>query len=93
MRRIRGNEISMVFQEPMASLSPVYTVANQLVEAIQVHLPMSKEDAWKRGIQLLERVGIPRPERTMEQLSVPAVRRHVPAGDDRHRACPASRDC
>ena len=66
MRTIRGNEISMVFQEPMASLSPVYTVANQLVEAIQVHLPMSKNDAWKRGIQLLERVGIPRPERTME---------------------------
>ncbi|MEQ7127145.1 ABC transporter ATP-binding protein [Actinopolymorpha sp. B11F2] len=65
MRKIRGNEISMVFQEPMASLSPVYTVANQLVEAIQVHLPLSKEEAWKRGIGLLERVGIPRPERTM----------------------------
>jgi peptide/nickel transport system ATP-binding protein len=65
MRRIRGNEISMVFQEPMASLSPVYTVANQLVEAIQVHLQLGKEEAWKRGIQLLERVGIPRPERTM----------------------------
>jgi peptide/nickel transport system ATP-binding protein len=65
MRKIRGNEISMVFQEPMASLSPVYTVANQLVEAIQVHLRLSKEEAWKRGIQLLERVGIPRPERTM----------------------------
>jgi peptide/nickel transport system ATP-binding protein len=65
MREIRGNEISMVFQEPMASLSPVYTVANQLVEAIQVHLPLKKEEAWKRGVGLLERVGIPRPERTM----------------------------
>ncbi|HEY8458692.1 MAG TPA: ABC transporter ATP-binding protein [Actinopolymorphaceae bacterium] len=66
MRQIRGNEISMVFQEPMASLSPVYTVANQLVEAIQVHLPMSRDEAWQHGLALLERVGIPRPARVMD---------------------------
>jgi peptide/nickel transport system ATP-binding protein len=66
LRGIRGNEISMVFQEPMASLSPMYTVANQMTEAIRVHQPMSKEEAYQRGIELLGRVGIPRPEQTME---------------------------
>jgi peptide/nickel transport system ATP-binding protein len=66
MRGIRGNEISMVFQEPMASLSPMYTVANQMTEAIRVHQPMSKEEAYQRGVELLGRVGIPRPEQTME---------------------------
>jgi peptide/nickel transport system ATP-binding protein len=68
MRRVRGNEIAMVFQEPMASLSPVYTVANQLTEAIRVHQPVSKEEAWRRGVQLLERVGIPRPVQTMNSF-------------------------
>ena len=65
MRRIRGNEIAMIFQEPMASMSPVYTVANQLTEAIMAHLPMTKSEAWRRGVQLLERVGIPRPAHAM----------------------------
>ncbi len=66
LRDIRGGEIAMIFQEPMSSLSPMYTVGNQLSQAIQLHLPLGKKDAWARGQELLQRVGIPRPERTME---------------------------
>ena len=66
LRRIRGNEISMVFQEPMASLSPMYTVAEQLVEAIKLHRRMSKRDAFRLGVELLTRVGIPRAEQRMD---------------------------
>ncbi|MFC7619915.1 ABC transporter ATP-binding protein [Microlunatus sp. GCM10028923] len=66
LRGIRGGEIAMVFQEPMASLSPMYTVGNQLVEAIRVHLDLTEEEASRRGVELLGRVGIPRPERIME---------------------------
>jgi peptide/nickel transport system ATP-binding protein len=66
LRKIRGAEIAMVFQEPMASLSPMYTVGNQITEAIRLHLPLSKEEAWQRGLELLEHVGIPRAPRTME---------------------------
>ncbi|WP_152360864.1 ABC transporter ATP-binding protein [Microlunatus speluncae] len=66
LRKIRGGEIAMVFQEPMASLSPMYTVGNQLVEAIRVHLSLTEAEAWQRGLELLGHVGIPRPQRTME---------------------------
>ncbi len=65
LRQIRGNDISMIFQEPMASLSPMYTVAAQLTEAIRLHMPMSKQEAFDRGVSLLKRVGIPRPEQRM----------------------------
>ncbi|GAA2093738.1 ABC transporter ATP-binding protein [Microlunatus panaciterrae] len=66
LRNIRGAQIAMVFQEPMASLSPMYTVGNQLTEAIRLHLPMSPREARQRGLQLLEHVGIPRASRIME---------------------------
>ena len=66
LRSIRGGEIAMVFQEPMASLSPMYTVGNQITEAIRLHLPLSQDEAAKRGLKLLEHVGIPRAQRTME---------------------------
>ncbi|SDS91824.1 ABC transporter ATP-binding protein [Actinopolymorpha singaporensis] len=66
IRRVRGAEIGMVFQEPMASLSPMYTVGDQLVEAIQLHLPLSKEEAHERAVAQLRRVGIPQPERRMD---------------------------
>jgi len=55
-----------VFQEPMASLSPMYTVGNQLTEAIRTHLELTDQEAWDRGLELLGHVGIPRPQRTME---------------------------
>ncbi len=69
MRRIRGNEISMVFQEPMASLSPMHTVGDQIIEAIRLHQPVSKKEARDRGIEQLRRVGIPRPEDRMDAYS------------------------
>jgi oligopeptide transport system ATP-binding protein len=59
---IRGNEISMIFQDPMTSLNPVYTIKNQMVEVIRRHTDMTKEEALKRAIKLLEMVGIPEPE-------------------------------
>lgn len=59
MRKIRGNKISMIFQEPMTSLNPVFTVGNQIVEAITVHEAVSKREAKDRTIELLNLVGIP----------------------------------
>ncbi len=59
MRSIRGNEIAMIFQEPMTSLNPVFTVGDQIVEAIMLHQKMGRSDAWKETVRLLARVGIP----------------------------------
>ncbi|MGH2559492.1 MAG: ABC transporter ATP-binding protein [Thermomicrobiales bacterium] len=58
IRRIRGNEIAMIFQEPMTSLSPVHTIGHQIAEAIQLHQKVNKEEALRRTRELLERVGI-----------------------------------
>jgi peptide/nickel transport system ATP-binding protein len=66
IRRVRGAEIGMVFQEPMASLSPMYTVGDQLVEAILLHEPIPKEQARERAIAQLRKVGIPQPERRID---------------------------
>ena len=63
MRKIRGGEIAMIFQEPMTSLNPVYTVGDQIAEAIQLHLKVSRKEAWNRAIEMLGRVRIPSPER------------------------------
>ena len=64
---IRGNGISMIFQEPMTSLNPVYTIGNQLIEVLQAHHKgMSKKEAWQRGIDALAAVGIPDPEARMK---------------------------
>lgn len=67
MRKIRGAEISMIFQEPMTSLNPVYTVGDQIMEAILIHQDVSEEEAKKRTIELLRLVGIPEPERRFNQ--------------------------
>jgi peptide/nickel transport system ATP-binding protein/oligopeptide transport system ATP-binding protein len=67
MRSIRGNEISMIFQEPMSSLNPVYTVGDQIVEAIILHQKVSREEARKRAIEMLKRVGIPSPETRVDE--------------------------
>ena len=67
IRSIRGNEISMIFQEPMTSFSSMYTVGNQLMEAILLHERMSKREARNRAIELLRRVGIPRPETRIDE--------------------------
>jgi oligopeptide/dipeptide ABC transporter ATP-binding protein len=62
IREIRGKEISMIFQEPMTSLSAMYTIGNQIMEAITLHLSVSKQETRERAIQMLRRVGIPKPE-------------------------------
>ncbi len=63
MERIRGNEISMIFQEPMTSLNPLYTVGTQIAEAVALHQGLSKKDAWDRAVDMLRRVSIPEPEK------------------------------
>jgi peptide/nickel transport system ATP-binding protein len=60
IRAIRGNDIAMIFQEPMTSLSPVHTIGNQLMEAILLHQDVSKREARQRAIEMLELVGVPR---------------------------------
>lgn len=67
MRRIRGNDISMIFQEPMTSLNPVYSVGDQIGEAIRLHQGLSKRDALQKSIQMLKKVGIPMAERRVHE--------------------------
>ena len=67
MRRIRGKDISMVFQEPMTSLNPVLSVERQLTESLELHLRMKKAEARQEAVRRLEQVGIPDPERRIKQ--------------------------
>ena len=80
MRKIRGSEIAMIFQEPMTSLNPVFTIGNQIIEAILLHQDLSEEEAEKRTIELLNLVGIPEPERRFAQYP------HELSGGMRQRA-------
>jgi peptide/nickel transport system ATP-binding protein len=66
LRDIRGNDIAMIFQDPMTSLNPVHTIGKQLVEAIQLHRDVSKRQAKLRALELLKAVGIPRAERRID---------------------------
>jgi peptide/nickel transport system permease protein len=61
MERVRGNEVAMVFQDPTTSLNPAFTVGDQIAEVLRAKNGMSKADAWARAIELIDRVGIPRP--------------------------------
>jgi oligopeptide/dipeptide ABC transporter ATP-binding protein len=63
MEKIRGNDISMIFQEPMTSLNPLFTVGGQISEAIALHQGLSRRDAWSRAVDMLRRVQIPEPEK------------------------------
>ncbi|GAA2924416.1 ABC transporter ATP-binding protein [Microbacterium luteolum] len=65
---IRGNGMSMVFQDPLTSLTPVFTIGDQLIEALTVHRSLSKKDAWNRSVELLKLVGITEPERRMKSF-------------------------
>ena len=67
MRALRGNEISMIFQEPMSSLNPVYSVGSQISEALRLHRGMSRKGASTETIRLLAEVGIPEPERRVDE--------------------------
>ena len=66
-RKIRGNEVSIIFQDPMTSLNPVYTIGNQIVEVIRLHTDKNNADAWARAKELLELVGINEPEKRLKQ--------------------------
>ena len=80
MQGIRGNDISMIFQDPMTSLNPVYTIGNQIVEAIVKHQKLSKSEAKKKAIEMLRLVGIPSPEKRVGQYP------HEYSGGMRQRA-------
>jgi oligopeptide/dipeptide ABC transporter ATP-binding protein len=67
MRAMRGKEIALVFQEPMASFSHYYTVGNQIIESIRLHTDATKQQARERAIELLRMVGVPRPERRVDE--------------------------
>lgn len=67
IRAIRGNKISMIFQEPMTSLNPVYTVGSQITETIRLHQKVSRDQAWKQALHMLQIVGIPAPEQRIRE--------------------------
>ena len=63
MRKIRGNRISMIFQEPTSSLNPVFTIGNQVAEAVRLHQGVDRKESWNRAVEMLRLVKIPEPER------------------------------
>lgn len=80
LRKVRGKEISMIFQEPMTALNPVYTIGEQILESLELHLGMSEKKGRERAIELLRKVGIPEPERRIDQYP------HELSGGMRQRA-------
>ena len=80
MRGIRGGEISMVFQEPMTSLDPVYTIGSHLMEAIKLHQAVTRREARERAIEILHRVGMPQPKQIADSYP------HQLSGGMRQRA-------
>lgn len=67
MRKIRGNAVSMIFQEPMTSLNPLFTVGQQIIETVRLHQGVSKKEAREHAIDMLRKVGIPRPESIIDE--------------------------
>lgn len=80
MTKVRGNDVAMIFQEPMTALNPVYTVGNQIIEVLRKHKKMSKKQARQRTIELLKLVGFPRAEETIDEYP------HQLSGGMRQRA-------
>lgn len=80
MRRIRGREVAMIFQEPMTSLNPLYTIGDQIVEMIRLHEPLSRQEARERARRMLELVEIPAAERRLDEYP------HQMSGGMRQRA-------
>lgn len=77
--RIRGSEISMIFQDALTSLNPVFTIGNQLMESIRIHMSLDKKSAKRRALALLEKVGLPDPENTFRSYP------HTLSGGQRQR--------
>lgn len=80
IKKIRGNDISMIFQEPMTSLNPVFTIGNQIIEPIILHQKLDKKKALKKAIEMLDLVGMPSPEKRMDNYP------HQLSGGMRQRA-------
>ncbi|MCU9615100.1 ABC transporter ATP-binding protein [Caldibacillus lycopersici] len=80
MTKIRGNDIAMIFQEPMTALNPVFTIGNQIIETLVKHQKLTKKDAYTRAVELLKMVGFPRAEETMREYP------HQLSGGMRQRA-------
>ncbi len=80
MHEIRGNSIAMIFQEPMTSLNPVYTIGRQIVEAVRAHRKIDRKEAWGIALEALKKVGIPDPERRLKSYP------HELSGGMRQRA-------
>ena len=67
MKKIRGNKISIIFQDPMTSLNPTYTIGHQLMEAIRLHTNRNRKEAWDRAVEMLKLVNVNEPEKRMKQ--------------------------
>jgi peptide/nickel transport system ATP-binding protein len=80
MRKVRGRSISMIFQEPMTSLNPVFQIGDQISEVLRLHEGVSRKDAWNRSVEMLRMVGIPAPERRVYEYP------HQLSGGMRQRA-------
>jgi len=80
MRKIRGNRISMIFQEPMTSLNPVMRIGDQITEVVQLHQSMGNKEAWAKAVEMLRLVRIPEPERRVQEYP------HQLSGGMRQRA-------
>lgn len=78
--QVRGNEITMIFQDPLTSLNPVFTIGSQITESIRIHLHMSKAESRKRAVEILRKVGMPEPEAAMKKYP------HTLSGGMRQRA-------
>jgi peptide/nickel transport system ATP-binding protein len=87
LRKIRGLDIAMIFQDPMTSMHPMYRVGTQIVEAIKAHKDVDKKEAWDRAVEMLKRVGIPLPEERARQYP------HEYSGGMRQRAMIAMGMC
>ena len=86
MREVRGDRISMIFQEPMSSLNPVIQVGRQVAEPLVLHRKMSWRDALPAATELLKKVAIPDPEGRLHDYPHQLSGGYAPAGDDRHGA-------
>jgi len=80
MRRVRGNDIAMIFQEPMTSLNPVFTIGSQIIEAVMLHQQVGKKEALNRTVEMLKRVGMSDPEQRVNEYP------HQLSGGMRQRA-------